>query len=71
MSTINWHANSWFAKCHADNLTEEFKAWWVEFYGPPEQYEGAPDEQDEYWVRCAFAWNGWNARKGVGDNANC
>lgn len=63
MDTTNWHADSWFAKYYADVLTEEFKVWWVEFYGPPEQYEDAPDEQEEYWVRCAFAWNGWIARK--------
>jgi len=62
MNAINWNTDSWFASHLADKLTEDFKAWWVEFYGRPEQYEGAPDEQDEYWVRCAFAWHGWNAR---------
>ena len=62
MSTIDWKADSWFVYHFADKLTEDFKAWWADFYGPPDQHPETPDKQDEYWVRCAFAWHGWNAR---------
>lgn len=59
---MNWTADEWFARFHAPNLTEAFKAWWVEFYGTPEQYGPDPEEQHEYWVRCSFAWLGWRMK---------
>jgi hypothetical protein len=63
MVTVDWRTDSWFAFNYADELTEEFKAWWMRFHGLPDQYNDNPDEQDEYWTRCAFAWNGWKARE--------
>lgn len=55
---INWREDAWFATHHANAVTDDFKRWWLEYYGAPSQYEG---ERDEYWVRCAFAWLGWKA----------
>lgn len=62
MSEIDWHSDPWFAKHHADSITDDFKAWWLDFYGPPTQYVGNPWELKTYWVRCAFAWHGWKGR---------
>ena len=58
---VNWMADDWFARCHAYNLTDEFRAWWIAEYGPPSSYPQEDDEQHEYWTRCAFAWIGWQA----------
>jgi hypothetical protein len=60
---INWTADEWFAKHHADKLTDEFKSWWVGYYGAPSEYYQARPEQDEYWTRCAFALTGWIAAR--------
>ena len=56
---MNWEIDEWFAKHHAHNLDDEFKAFWIFFYGEPSDDE---DEQHEYWVRCAFTLTGWKAR---------
>lgn len=58
-SPIDWQADPWFAKHHANQLTEEFKVFWLEYYGVPDDYAAIEDEQHEYWVRCAFALVGW------------
>lgn len=60
-SNVNWTSDSWFAKHHAKELTEDFKVWWLGFYGPPKAYEDTHDTQHEYWTRCAFALKGWVA----------
>ena len=57
--SVNWTSDDWFAKHHASNVSDEFKAWWIEFYGTPDNYEKEEGEQHEYWIRCAFAWFGW------------
>ena len=61
MSDVDWNADAWFERCIAHKLTPEFKRWWVGFYGLPLTL-GDDDDAHEYWVRCAFAWHGWNAR---------
>jgi hypothetical protein len=61
LSKINWTADRWFADSFAFEITDEFKAWWVKYYGSPSAYTQESDEQDEYWVRCSFAWAGWKA----------
>lgn len=61
-SAINWSADSWFAHFHAEQVSEEFKDFWIGYYGDPSQYQDSEDELHEYWVRCAFAWIGWSAR---------
>jgi hypothetical protein len=53
---INWNADEWFSKYHANNITDAFKEWWVVFYGYPQDYS---EDHDEYWIRCGFAWLGW------------
>jgi hypothetical protein len=40
-------------------------AWWLSYYGTPSDYADQPDEQAEYWQRCAFAWIGWQARASI------
>lgn len=60
---IDWGANIWFSEYHLANITEEFKGWWLDYYGKPSEYSQTEDEQDEYWVRCAFAWIGWSNGK--------
>jgi len=59
-----WQQDEWFAANHARNVTAAFEAWWLEFYGTPDEYSPVADEQHEYFVRAAFAVMGWTA--GVG-----
>ena len=61
--SVNWLSDAWFAKHHAKHLTEDFKAWWLSYYLDPTEYEDNCLEQHEYWVRCAFALQGWLAAK--------
>ena len=61
---MNWNEDDWFAAYHAPKLTEEFKAWWVQFYGVPSGFDNSYLEQHEYWLRCAFALSGWLAAGG-------
>jgi hypothetical protein len=65
--SVNWSADTWFAIYHTACLTEEFKAWWLGCYGCPDYYDGAEDEQHEYWIRCAFALRGWLAARTPND----
>ena len=58
---MNWQADKWFTKHHADKLDDEFKAWWIFFYGEP-SYGDTEAEQHEYWIRCAFTLTGWRAK---------
>lgn len=58
---IDWLADDWFASHHAPLITEPFKKWWLSHYGRPSDYPADPEEQHEYWQRCAFAWMGWQA----------
>jgi hypothetical protein len=58
---MNWSADPWFVKYHEKALTDDFKKWWIEYYGFPDEYNSSDDEQHEYWVRCAFALHGWLA----------
>lgn len=59
--SINWRADEWFTKYHHAALTEQFKGFWVCYYGDTTSYGNDEDEQHEYWVRCAFCLTGWNA----------
>ena len=61
--SVNWSADRWFTESAAADLTDEFKAWWIEYYGCPHEYDGDEDEQHEYWKRCAFALRGWLAAR--------
>lgn len=63
LGSVNWQKDEWFAEYHADTLTDEFKAWWIENYYGPDKYGQSDDEQHEYWTRCAFALMGWNAAR--------
>ena len=67
---FDWTADVWFSKYHAQNLTHEFKAWWIKYYGPTSDYQDSYSEQDEYWKRCGFCLIGWCAAKtlNVGNN---
>lgn len=51
----------WFDKFFGDKITPEFKKFFEDFYGTPDQYLSTEDEQNEYWLRCGFAWIGWSA----------
>jgi hypothetical protein len=63
---VDWCVDSWFAQHHAASLTDEFKRWWILFYGHPSQYAGDDTEsRHNYWVRCAFSLIGWNARGSI------
>lgn len=58
---VNWRADAWFTRYHADKLSDEFKEFWISFYDTPSDYSEDIDEQHEYWIRCAFAHMGWSA----------
>ena len=64
MDTVDWYADKWFAEHHASHITENFKHFWLEYYGPPDNYDQSYTEQAEYWVRCAFCWIGWSNHVG-------
>ncbi len=54
----------WFEQYHAESWKDaQFQAWWLEFYGEPTDYSPDAIEVEEYWVRKAFAWMGWNNAK--------
>lgn len=61
LCSMSWMADVWFSKYYAADLTDDFKVWWLDYYGCPDDYDNSEDEQQEYWRRCAFAWMGWNA----------
>lgn len=63
---VNWHEDPWFAKTHADNLTDDFKETWLREYGTPEDYGDHATDPSVYWTRCAFAWAGyqWGVEEG-------
>ena len=61
--SVNWFSDAWFSKFHASDLTEDFKSWWLDYYGTPDVYANTEDEQQEYWTRCAFALRGWLASR--------
>lgn len=61
--SVNWTEDKWFSKYHAKNVTDEFKAWWVGYYGVPGDYGDSEGATHEYWKRCAFAWMGWEAAR--------
>ena len=63
LTGIDWTADVWFGRYHAQDLTQEFKEWWVDYYGAPSDYEDSYSEQDEYWKRCGFCLIGWCAAK--------
>jgi hypothetical protein len=50
-------SNEWY-RDHVKETSPAFEAWWREFYGSPGDYA---HDVDEYYVRKAFAWHGWNA----------
>ena len=51
---LSWYEREWLQK-----ETPGFVTWWAGYYGQPEDYV----EQDEYWVRRAFALAGWLAAR--------
>jgi len=63
IAATDWTADAWFTKYHAQNLTQEFKEWWVDYYGSPSDYDSSCGEQDEYWKRCGFCLVGWCSAK--------
>ena len=54
-------SREWFEE-HFKATSPAFEAWWLAFYGKPDDYDGFQSEQDEYWIRKGFAWHGWKAR---------
>lgn len=50
-------SKEWFDK-HITQTDDEFEEWWKDFYGCPDDYA----DEDEFWVRKAFAWYGWVAK---------
>ncbi len=66
-SAMNLTGNEWFNKYHAVNVTDEFKAWWIAYYGRPSDHEQTPDEQAEYWTRCGFTLVAWNAARAASE----
>ncbi len=59
---IDWNQNDFFSKHYADEITEPFKEFWIKQYGGPWLYDERDEEQQEYWMRCAFCWMGWKGR---------
>ena len=52
-------SKEWYDKVLPQTTTsDEFESWWLSFYGKPDDY----GDEDEYWIRKAFAWYGWFAR---------
>lgn len=47
----------WFDENWLEKVTDEFLAWWEPTYGDIEDYV----EKDEYLIRMAFAFMGWQA----------
>lgn len=56
--------DAWFDKYHADNVTNAFARWWIEYYDVPADYVDIGGERHEYFVHCAFALVGWLAAGG-------
>lgn len=57
-------SNIWYDKHWLNRETDDFRRWFLTYYGPPEDY----DEQGEYWTRRGFALIGWLAALERGDN---
>jgi hypothetical protein len=47
----------WYDKHWKSKETPEFNKWFLKDYGVPEDFSDSDD--DEYWVRKAFALMGW------------
>ena len=52
-SSVNWSADTWFAKHHAADLTDEFKAWWINLYDSPDEYDRSEEAGD---LSEQFSW---------------
>lgn len=62
VNNVDWEADEWFAKHCNDRLTEDFKYWWISWYGTPGDFKMQNcEELHEYWLRCGFALQGWLA----------
>lgn len=51
--------DAWFDTHWAAKVTPEFAVWWRGYYGTPDAYA----ETHEYFIRMAFALQGWSARE--------
>jgi len=63
---MDWEQNKWFAKHYSQEITPEFKIYWLNLHWLPD--ERASDEipvleSEEYWRRCACTWIGWRDRQ--------
>ena len=47
----------WFDLHWSGKISDEFAEWWLKHYGHPDLFDDLPD----YFVRMAFAYQGWNA----------
>lgn len=52
----------WYDKYWKVKETPEFIAWFKKGYGDAKDFSSDPIEQNEYWVRRAFALMGWLGR---------
>jgi len=52
-------SSTWYDKYWKEKETPSFVAWFKKEYGTSSDYVPEPDEQEEYWVRRAFALMGW------------
>jgi len=32
---VDWRSDGWFAEFHADKISDDFKEWWIDYYGRP------------------------------------
>jgi len=55
-SKVDWKTNKWFGEFYADELTNEFKNYWLNTNNVPHEELMVTED---YWVRCAFCWIGW------------
>ena len=52
----------WYNKYWKEKETPMFIEWFEKEYGSVIDFVPEPDEQQEYWIRRAFALMGWNGR---------
>ena len=54
----------WYDEIIAPLVTTEFEKWWLEYYGPVEDFVEGVDTETEatYYIRKTFAWHGWTGR---------
>ena len=57
---IDWGMNKYMHP-FKDKITDEFKKFWLDTHDSVDHEKLI--HTDEYWIRCAFCWAGWNGHE--------